>query len=219
MKPRKLFVAGASGATGRTLMRLADEKKADVVPHLRPRPDRGGPVDPRAAVLDLGDREALAAALVPCTTVLQLIGTMRSRFRRGDTYESSDIGTTRQLLEAANSPGLHIDHFVLLSSAGAGWAVGAYWKAKAHVESLVRDSGIPYTIVRPSSFSGEGHRPTPGMDTLTRLFHISRFRPIPIEDVAAVLLHVGLTRQPLSAVLEGDSLWALVAEARAIMGP
>ena len=30
-------------------------------------------------------------------TVMQLIGTMRNRFSRGDTYESSDIGTTQTL--------------------------------------------------------------------------------------------------------------------------
>ena len=92
-----------------------------------------------------------------CTTVVQLIGTMRKRFAQGDTYESSDVGTTRQLVAAATEA--QIDHFVLLSSVGADKPMGAYLKAKAEAERIVFDSGIPWTVFRPSSFDGGGHRP------------------------------------------------------------
>jgi uncharacterized protein YbjT (DUF2867 family) len=212
MTPRKIFVAGSTGATGRTLVRLADARGVDLVPHVRPHHAARGAVDRRAAVLELADAAALARAMAGCTTVVQLIGTMRKRFAAGDTYESSDIGTTRQLVEAAKHTG--VDHLVLLSSVGAGRPVGAYLAAKARAEAIVRDSGLPYTIVRPSAFMGEGHRAPPGLKTLTRALGLTRYEPIAMEDLAAAILHVALHRAPLHTVLEGRSLWDVVAQAR-----
>src|SRR5687768_11129929 len=142
--PRRIFVAGSTGATGRALVRLAATRGlADrVVPHLRPRGPQTRQVDAPAGaiVLDLGDARALATALEGFTTVVQLIGTMRKRFAAGDTYETSDLGTTRQLVDAARAAG--VDHMVLLSSVGAGRPIGAYLQAKARAEAIVTGSGI-----------------------------------------------------------------------------
>ena len=43
--------------------------------------------DPRARVFDLGDADALAAAVAGCDALVSFVGTMRSRFEAGDTYE------------------------------------------------------------------------------------------------------------------------------------
>ena len=198
---RKLFVAGASGVTGRAVMKLGGD---DLVPHMRPKEGRSGP-----GIFELSDAEALRRALGGCSAVLQLIGTMRSRFAAGDTYETSDIGTTRQLLDASKRAGT-IDHFVLLSSVGAGSPMGAYLKAKAETERIVRESGIPYTIVRPSSLIGEGRKPPPGMTGFTKLFGMHKYRPITVEQVAGAMLKVARARSHLGEVLEGKSLWEVV---------
>lgn len=190
-RARTLFVAGSTGATGRTLLGLAPRWPVTLVPHVRPGKARES-LDSRAAVLDLDDAPALVAALRGCTTVLQLIGTMRKRFATGDTYESSDVGTTRKLALASREAG--VDHLVLLSSIGAGHPVGPYLAAKARAESIVRESGVPWTILRPSAFEGEGHRVPPGMKLLTRLPGLSRFRPIALEDLGSALLEVAATR-------------------------
>lgn len=212
MRARRIFVAGSTGATGRTVMRLGTAAGLDLVPHLRPATAARGAVDPRAAVFELSDAAALEESLRGCTTVLQLIGTMRKRFARGDTYETSDIGTTRQLVEAAVRAG--VDHIVLLSSVGAGRPVGAYLQAKAKAEQLVRDSGIAWTVVRPSAFMGEGHPRIPGLETFTRAAGLWRYRPIEMEDLARALLHVATRRAPLETALEGRELWAVVEAAR-----
>ena len=213
MTTRRVFIAGSTGATGRTVVRLAERAGVEIVPHQRPKRTAEGNVDPRAVVLDLADAPGLGAAMRKCTTVMQLIGTVRSRFSRGDTYETSDIGTTRQLVDAAKLAG-SIDHIVLLSSVGAGKNRGAYLKAKAIAEEIVRESGIAYTIFRPSTFVGEGHRAPPGFGPITKLFGLSSLRPIDLEDLAAALLRCAADRAPLATVLEGDSLWELVARAR-----
>jgi uncharacterized protein YbjT (DUF2867 family) len=211
--PRHLFVAGATGATGRTLMRQALAQQLAVTPHVRPKSADSEPANtwPGKAVLELADAPALAKAMQGSTTVLQLIGTMRKRFAAGDTYETSDIGTTRQLVDAAKAAG--VDHFVLLTSVGAGRPVGAYLKAKAEAERIVRESGIPYTMVRPPALEGEYHRPPGLLHTLGKLPLLGNLQPMHLEQLAAALLRVSARREPLDAVLEGKSLWAEVAAA------
>jgi nucleoside-diphosphate-sugar epimerase len=209
---RKLFIAGSTGVVGHEVVRLCGERGVEYVAHARPKPGRQPP--PRSAVLELSDAAALVDAMKGCTTVLQLIGTMRSRFGQGDTYETSDIGTTRQLVEAAKGAG--VDHVVLLSSTGAGRPMGAYLKAKARAEALVREGGIPFTVLRPSAFTGTEERKVPGlMRVATRALGLRKLEPIEVADLARALLDVAARRDPLNAVLEGESLWDVVARAKA----
>jgi uncharacterized protein YbjT (DUF2867 family) len=211
MKPRRLFVAGSTGAVGRTVVSLARQLGAPVVAHVRPKSAGKPSADPQAVAFDLSDLQALTQALQGCTTVLQLIGTVRKRFSSGDTYETSDIGTTRQLLEGAGPAG--VDHFILLGSLGADRPIGAYLKAKAQAESLVRESGLPFTIFRPSAFVGAGHKPPPGMALITQVLGLERFKPVPVSDLARALLHVAMTRSAIGQVLEGATLWEAIRAA------
>lgn len=209
MTPRQLFVAGATGAVGKTLLRLADARQISVLPHARPKsaPQLG---QRRVVSLDLADKN-LPEAMTGCTTVVQLIGTMRKRFATGDTYETSDIGTTRQLLEAAKRcPS--VDHFILLSSVGAGDPRGAYLKAKAEAERLVREANIPWTLFRPSAFADREGAFLPGVKTITTLFGLTKYIPIELEELARAILHVAQHRSPLLEVLEGKSLWDVVKQ-------
>lgn len=208
---RRLFVAGSTGATGQVLVPLASRLGIPAVAHVRPARAIAG-VKPDTAVVDLADAPALVEAMRGCTTVVQLIGTMRHRFEKGDTYETSDIGTTAQLLAAAKLAGL--DHVILLSSAGTGRPVGAYLKAKAKAEALVRESGIPWTIFRPSALEGGERKAIPGLKGITRLLGLQSFEPIALGDLAAAMLQCAADRAPLEAVLEGGPLWQLVARAR-----
>jgi uncharacterized protein YbjT (DUF2867 family) len=206
---RRLFVAGSTGVIGRAVVRLARAARVPVVPHARPRRDGAAPADPKAAVFDLGDTKALTDELSRCTTVLQLIGTMRTRFGAGDTYETSDILTTQQLADASRAAGIR--HLVLLSSAGASRRGGPYLAAKARAEEVVVASGVPYTIVRPGFFEGEGRHGPPLVGAFARAIGAWSFRPIPVERVAAALLHIAREGRPLGTVVEGRALWDLSA--------
>lgn len=216
MKPRRVFIAGASGAVGRNVVKIAlEEKQTSFVSHYRPGKT---PSEAQAAVCELGDRAALTKAMEGCTTVLQLIGTMRKRFSRGDTYETSDIETTRQLGEVGRSLGT-VDHFILLSSVGAGRPFGDYLKAKAKAEAVAREYfPAVYTIVRPSAFQGEGHPTIPGAKTLTRLLSLRQYEPIEVRELALTLWHIAKTRMLLRNVVEGETLWGAVEAARMGVG-
>jgi uncharacterized protein YbjT (DUF2867 family) len=217
---RRIFVAGSTGAVGRALLAQAERAgvRGQLVPHLRPRAAHTVQTTPPAdaVVCDLADAAALQHGMSGCTTLVQLIGTMRKRFAQGDTYESSDVGTTVALATAARAVG--VNHLVLLSSVGAGSPRGAYLEAKARAEAAVRDSGIPHTIVRPSAFSGEDRGAPLWLSAPMKGLGLARWAPIAVDDVARAILEVALARAPLNAVLEGKSLWQLVEVARGLAG-
>ncbi len=207
MKPRTLFVAGATGAVGQRLVAQAVAQGLDIVPHARAQ-SAAKLTHPKRVTYALSDTK-LIETLQSCTTVVQLIGTMRKRFAAGDTYESSDIGTTRALVNAAKAA-KNIDHIVLLSSVGAGSPTGAYLKAKAEAERLVRESGIAYTVFRPSGFEDREGVYLPGVRAFTRFFGLKKYEPIKLDELASGLLQVSVNRGPLNVELEGESLWAQV---------
>jgi uncharacterized protein YbjT (DUF2867 family) len=210
MTTRALFIAGATGAVGQRLVPLAIRQQADFLAHARPKSASKLGSAP-STVLELSDPK-LIDVLKGRNTVISLIGTMRKRFDAGDTYESSDIGTTRELLSAASAAGT-IDHFVLLSSVGAGSPRGAYLKAKAEAERLVVVSGIPYTIFRPSAFEDREGAFLPGARAITKLLGLRKYEPIKLQELASAILYSAMQRGPLNSILEGDALWELVTKA------
>ena len=207
MKPRRLFIAGATGAVGRVLVPLADRHGIAVVPHVRPKSAATLTHSAKVAI-ELDDAAGLAKAMEGCSTVVQLIGTMKKRFAAGDTYESSDIGTTRSLVAAAKQAG--VDHLVLLSSVGAGRPFGAYLQAKAKAEALVRESSIDFTVLRPSAFQDREGQSMPGARALTSLLGLTKYQPITLLELASALLQVSKERAPLGVALEGKPLWNVV---------
>ena len=207
MSPRRLFVAGATGAVGQVLLQLADAQKVDVLAHVRPASASKLGARPVAAI-ELSNPK-LSEVMKGCTTVVQLIGTMKKRFAQGDTYETSDIGTTRQLIDAAKACGT-VDHVVLLSSVGAGSPTGAYLEAKAEAERLVKESGLPFTIFRPSAFEDREGVHTFGFGAITRVLGLKKYQPIKLQQLAGAILRAATDRAPLGAALEGATLWDLV---------
>ena len=130
------------------------------------------------------------------------------RAPRASRAPAPTIATAVQLSTAAKKAG--VDHFILLSAAGTGSGVGAYLKAKQKAEAAVRESGVGWTIFRPSSFIGGGHRAPPLMETFTRVFGLDGMRPITLEQLSTALLRCAKDRAPLDTVVEGAPLWKLV---------
>ncbi len=225
----KIFLAGATGATGRVFEPMATRAGHALLLHVRPQSKDKTPLgkDPRACVFDLTDPTALDAALAGCDAVVSLVGTMQKRFAKGDTYESSDIATTNALVDAAKRNG--VPRFVLLSSVGAG-GPGTYLKMKAECERFVIDSGLQWAIVRPSmlvspSWAEESHHGArnsiPGANAFfTLTSHVpglrgwsDRTRPIGLDVVSAAILDA-LGQNTLPGILEGDALWKSEARAK-----
>lgn len=215
----RVFLAGATGATGQVFVPAAEEAGIDLVLHVRPR-SADKLRDPRARVFELDDAAALVDALRGADAVVSLVGTMRSRFDQGDTYASADVGSTRALVAGARAAG--VPRFLLLSSYGAGGA-GAYLKMKGECEQIVRDSGLGWDIFRPSALvspdggpaSHHGRRTVPpGVMALGGLLRqvpglrgvMDDVRPIPLTVLCRAML-VALGRPAGNRVWEGRDLW------------
>ena len=62
----------------------------------------------------------------------------------------------RASVAAARSAG--VGHFVYVSVAQPAPVMKAYWQVRAEVEELLRESGVPSTVLRPWYVLGPGHR-------------------------------------------------------------
>jgi uncharacterized protein YbjT (DUF2867 family) len=219
----RIFLAGATGATGRVFVPLAEAAGVELVLHVRPQSADKTPLgkDPRARVFELGDAKALRDALGGCDAAVSFVGTMKKRFAAGDTYESSDVASTQQIVDAARSTG--VPRVLLLSSYGAG-GMGAYLQMKARCEAIVKESGLRWTIFRPSALATpdggpegtHGARRVPG--AAGALFRAMRavpglagvaddVRPIPLDVLSAAFLRV-LAEPDAASARDGRAAWS-----------
>ncbi|HET9477137.1 MAG TPA: complex I NDUFA9 subunit family protein [Dehalococcoidia bacterium] len=122
---------------------------------------------------DVTDPASLAAALAGVDTVVashQFPNSPIEDPKKGYTFEKVDAEGTENLARAAKDAG--VSRFVYLSGAGAAPDAERHWfRAKWRAESAVRDSGITFTIIRPSWVFG------PEDVALNRFLGMSRLLP------------------------------------------
>lgn len=155
----KAFVAGATGETGRRIVRELANREIPVRALVRDLEAARSLLPPAAdcVVGDVLDRDGLAAAIADCTVVLCATGA-RPSFDPTGPYKV-DYEGTRNLVDAAKAAGA--EQFVLVSSLCVSrffhplnlfWLV-LYWKKQA--EDYLKTSGLNYTIVRPGGLRSE----------------------------------------------------------------
>lgn len=176
MTAHRAFVAGATGYTGRAVVKGCVREGAATVAHVRPDSPRLGEWRGRFAAdgaeVDTTpwDGAAMVATLARLrpTHIISLLGTTRARARaaarRGDaagagqSYRSVDYGLTHMIIEcavaAAAVTGVR-PRLVYLSAVGAREDTrNSYLRARGLVERELRESGLPYLVVRPSFITG-----------------------------------------------------------------
>ena len=169
----KAFVAGATGYTGREVVRALIARGVETVAHVRPDSPQLDALTrefaAEGAVVDTTSWEgtALTATLTRLRpdAVFALLGTTRARVHAArqagapaESYDIVDYGLTAVLLRAAIASAAQ-PRFVYLSSLGAGRPSGnAYLAARYKAEGEVRASGLPYVIARPSFITGPDRR-------------------------------------------------------------
>ena len=160
------FVAGATGYVGRALVQELLDRQVPTVAHVRPdspvltewhQAFTGAGARPDWTAWDL---EAMTHTLRKTrpTHVFALVGTTRARGKENpelvENYHTVDFGLTKLLIDACAFAGCS-PRFVYLSAAGTGEdAPGEYLKARWMTEEALRESSLPYTIVRSSWIVG-----------------------------------------------------------------
>ena len=100
---------------------------------------------------DLKDRASLGRACAGTAAVITTPTAILSQ-QQGDTFDSVDLRGQIQLIDAADAA--KVDHFVFVSVSGNLLKHGdnPLLAAKQAVENHLRQSGLIYTILRPTSF-------------------------------------------------------------------
>jgi NADH dehydrogenase len=116
--------------------------------------------------------ESLAAAMQGVEAVVgcqQFPNSPIENSGKGYTFEKIDAEGTENLVRAAKAA--EVERYVYLSGAGAA-PEGRHWfRAKWRAETAVRESGLTYTILRPSWVYG------PEDKSLNRFLGMARFLP------------------------------------------
>lgn len=160
----RAFVAGATGLTGRHVVARLVAAGVEAVAHVRPDSARLGEWEARFGELGAAvDRspwtpDGMAAAMAKWAPglVFSLLGTTKARERAGGgDYEAVDYGLSVMLIDAVAAVGPRDARVVYLSSLGADGGRGAYLDARKRVEAHLRQSGVAWTIARPSLIVGD----------------------------------------------------------------
>ena len=104
-----------------------------------------------------------------------------------------------------------MSHFVYVSTLSAGAEFGSYGASKAEAENILRESGIPYTIIRLSEmYGGTGNEGLSKLIALVRRFPIvpyiphAVFAPLYVDDaVQAIVRAATLSPQGKTYIIAG----------------
>ena len=182
----KAFVAGATGETGRRIVKELVERNIPVRALVRDL-EQAKAILPDSVQLVVGDvlkPETLREAIGDSTVILCATGAKPS-FDPSSPYKV-DYEGTKNLVDVAKTKG--IEHFVFVSSLCTSklfhplnlfWLI-LVWKKRA--EEYIQKSGLVYTIVRPGGLKNEDNNSSVVMSSADTLFDGS----IPRTKVAQV---------------------------------
>lgn len=222
----KAFVAGATGETGRRIVKSLIQRQIPVRALVRDLDQGRTCLDDilndgtGGEMLELvtGDvlkPESLRDAIADCTVLLCATGA-RPSFNPTGPY-MVDYEGTKNLVTVAKER--NIQHFVLVSSLCVSkffhplnlfWLV-LYWKAQA--EAYIQSSGLTYTIVRPGGLKNEDNDDAIVMEKADTLFDgsiprtkvaevavESLFQPAAHNKIVEVVARADVPSQPLETL-------------------
>lgn len=190
---RSILLTGAGGFLGRRLVaRLAALGSATVRTLLRTtKPDHHDGVT--SVVGDIASGAGIDAAVGGCDTIVHaaaLTGKARPR-----DFERTNVAGTRRLIDAAKASGVR--RILFLSSVAARFEHTKdypYARSKAAAEDIVKQSGLDFTIVRPTIIIGKGAAVLDGLAKLATLPIVpcfgngrARLQPIFVDQLAEFL--------------------------------
>lgn len=182
----KIVVVGGTGLIGSKVVSILGSKGHDVVA-----------ASPASGVNTVTG-EGLAQALEGASVVVDLANS--PSFKDEDVLEFFAT-SGRNLFEAEKAAG--VGHHVALSVVGTDrLSQSGYFRGKIVQEKLIRESGIPYTIIHSTQFfeflGGIAHS---GSEGETIRLSPAFFQPISSDDVAAAVANYTLA-QPRNGVVE-----------------
>ncbi len=179
MDYREVLVTGGTGFVGTHVCRALIARGH--LPRLLVRVGSEGriPEDVRNACRvtlgDVADRDAVEFAAQGTSAIVHLVGIIREFPKRDVTFERLHVTATRNAVDAARR--WEIPRFIHMSALGARpGAPTGYFDTKGRAEEYVRQSGLSWTIFRPSVIFGPGDQ---FVNELAAIIAKAPFVPVP----------------------------------------
>ena len=192
-----MLVTGAAGLVGTHVCRELGKRRWRVRALVRDPVKAAASLADTTAELftgDVRDPDSLGAALSGAGAVVHLAAIAIERGK--DTYESVNTYATARILDAARIA--EARRIIFTSQNGASWsAPSRFLRSKGKAEELVKDSGLEWTVLRPSVIFGPEDEFVTVLARLVRLSPFilplpdggrARFQPIAVDDVASVVV-------------------------------
>ncbi len=203
-------VTGAFSYTGSFIARrllAAGHQVRTLTNNPTPPPDLAGNV--AASPLDFDDADGLARFMRGADT---LYNTYWIHSNYGADAFAGAVRRSQQLFAAARSAGIR--RLVHISIANPTASGHPYYASKAALEEALRSTGISYGIVRPTLVYGEGDVLINNIAWVLRHFPIFaipgdgayRLQPVHVDDVAAIAVAAGLSRDNLTVDAAGPDI-------------
>lgn len=188
-----VVITGALSYTSRYATRLLLER-GYAVRTLTFHPNRENPFGDKVRVFpyDFDHPDRLTETLRGASA---LINTFWVRFPRGKSTFESAVQNTRILIDAARTAGVKRVVQVSIANPSHESPLG-YYRGKAQLEQIVRESGLAYSILRPTVIFGLEDILINNIAWFVRRFPVFgvpgdgryRIRPIYVEDMARMMI-------------------------------
>ncbi|HEY3519477.1 MAG TPA: complex I NDUFA9 subunit family protein [Rhodanobacteraceae bacterium] len=195
MKTQRIAILGGTGFIGSHLVpKLAAAGHRITVLSRNREKHRALLVLPSVRIVSANvyERAALAREFAGHDTVLNLVGILNetgpARFAR------AHVDLTASVIAACREAG--VTRLLQMSSINAGSDASKYLKTRGEAETLVKNSGLDWTIFRPTIVYGAGDGLVSRFDKLLQLSPVlplarpkAKIAPVYVGDVCAAILH------------------------------
>ncbi|MDQ3617753.1 MAG: complex I NDUFA9 subunit family protein [Pseudomonadota bacterium] len=193
-----VVVLGGTGFVGRHLLPrlLADGHRVTVLTRALT-PDKRAALSPQASVRegDVHDAGFLRLALDDADAVINLVGILNEQGDDGSGFERVFVGLAETVIAAMQGAGVR--RLLQMSALQAGVGESHYMQARGRAELVVRESGLDWTLLRPSVIAGPGDGLFCRFDGLLKLMPVlpigraeAMFQPVWVGDVVEAFARV-----------------------------
>lgn len=194
--PRTIVVAGGSGFVGREVVaRLTGDGHRVIVPTRRREAARPLILLPTVDVIecDILQPATLTRTLRGADTMINLVGVLNES--GPDTFARLHTQFTRDAVAACTAAG--VSRYLQMSALNAdAGAPSKYLRSKGEAETMVAQSSLAWTIVRPNVIFGRDDSLLNKFACLGRWLPVialggaaAQFQPVWVEDVADCIVH------------------------------
>jgi len=153
---RGVFITGGTGYIGHVLITKLLARGHDVRALVRPGSERKLPPGCTPLLGDALDSCTFAGQVQPADTLVHLVGVSHPSPAKAVAFREIDGVSGKEAFAA--SVAAEVNHVVYMSVAHPAGMMRAYIEVRRECESLLRQTGLNATILRPWYVLGPGHR-------------------------------------------------------------